>query len=173
MTTANDWTKEMSTKGFPELQQLYALLGKPEQRHARPRRTIPAQLQRRLALRVLHMAQRPLQTRCPPEAVNRKRLRAAQARPANRVGQRSSRPNSHGPRLRTQAPPLVHRRCGQTNPRGRQNRPKNSASSSAPPSKSSSAAPWLPTGDCKFKEGEKFDRHTHLEMTGFCTKYGA
>lgn len=31
MTTANDWTKEMSTKGFPELQQLYALLGKPHE----------------------------------------------------------------------------------------------------------------------------------------------
>ena len=30
MTTANDWTKEMSTKGFPELQQLYKLLGAPE-----------------------------------------------------------------------------------------------------------------------------------------------
>jgi dienelactone hydrolase len=27
MTTANDWTKEMSTKGFPQLQQLYGLLG--------------------------------------------------------------------------------------------------------------------------------------------------
>ncbi len=27
MTSANDWTKEMSTKGFPELQQLYKLLG--------------------------------------------------------------------------------------------------------------------------------------------------
>ena len=27
MTTANDWTKEMMTKGFPELQQLYELLG--------------------------------------------------------------------------------------------------------------------------------------------------
>jgi hypothetical protein len=27
MTTANDWTKEMSTKGFPELKQLYGLLG--------------------------------------------------------------------------------------------------------------------------------------------------
>ena len=30
MTTANDWTKELSTKGFPELQKLYALLGSPE-----------------------------------------------------------------------------------------------------------------------------------------------
>ena len=30
MTTANDWTKEMATKGFPELQQLYKLLGKPD-----------------------------------------------------------------------------------------------------------------------------------------------
>ena len=29
MTCANDWTKEMSTKGFPELKQLYALLGAP------------------------------------------------------------------------------------------------------------------------------------------------
>jgi dienelactone hydrolase len=29
MTTANDWTKEMSTKGFPELQKLYAALGEP------------------------------------------------------------------------------------------------------------------------------------------------
>ena len=30
MTTANDWTKEMSTKGFPELQRLYGLLGAPD-----------------------------------------------------------------------------------------------------------------------------------------------
>jgi hypothetical protein len=30
MTTANDWTKEMATKGFPELQQLYGLLGAPK-----------------------------------------------------------------------------------------------------------------------------------------------
>jgi dienelactone hydrolase len=29
MTTANDWTKEMSTKGFPELKELYKLLGAP------------------------------------------------------------------------------------------------------------------------------------------------
>jgi hypothetical protein len=29
LTAANDWTKEMTTKGFPELQQLYALLGAP------------------------------------------------------------------------------------------------------------------------------------------------
>ncbi len=28
MNTANDWTKEMSTKGFPELQKLYATLGR-------------------------------------------------------------------------------------------------------------------------------------------------
>jgi dienelactone hydrolase len=30
MTTANDWTKEMATKGFPELRQLYTLLGAPD-----------------------------------------------------------------------------------------------------------------------------------------------
>jgi len=29
MTTANDWTKEMATKGFPELKQHYAFLGAP------------------------------------------------------------------------------------------------------------------------------------------------
>ncbi len=29
MTSANDWTKEMATKGFPELKQLYTLLGAP------------------------------------------------------------------------------------------------------------------------------------------------
>ena len=29
MTCANDWTKEMPTKGFPELKQLYAFLGAP------------------------------------------------------------------------------------------------------------------------------------------------
>ncbi|HMC10240.1 MAG TPA: acetylxylan esterase, partial [Pirellulaceae bacterium] len=30
MTAANDWTKEMATKGFPELKQLYTLLGAPK-----------------------------------------------------------------------------------------------------------------------------------------------
>ena len=30
MNTANDWTREMATKGFPELQQLYAAYGKPD-----------------------------------------------------------------------------------------------------------------------------------------------
>jgi len=30
MTAANDWTKEMATKGFPELKQLYELLGAPK-----------------------------------------------------------------------------------------------------------------------------------------------
>jgi dienelactone hydrolase len=30
MTTADDWTKELATKGFPSLQQLYALVSAPE-----------------------------------------------------------------------------------------------------------------------------------------------
>jgi Acetyl xylan esterase (AXE1) len=30
MTAADDWTKAMSTRGFPELQRLYALLGAPD-----------------------------------------------------------------------------------------------------------------------------------------------
>ncbi len=33
MTAANDWTKEMATKGFPELQQHYSLLGAADQVH--------------------------------------------------------------------------------------------------------------------------------------------
>jgi hypothetical protein len=30
MTCANDWTREMSTRGFPELKQLYTLMGAPD-----------------------------------------------------------------------------------------------------------------------------------------------
>ena len=30
LTNANDWTKEMATKGFPELKQLYTFLGAPD-----------------------------------------------------------------------------------------------------------------------------------------------
>ena len=30
MTAANDWTKDMMTKGYPELKQLYAMLGAPK-----------------------------------------------------------------------------------------------------------------------------------------------
>jgi hypothetical protein len=30
MTTANDWTKEMATKGFPELKRLYSMLDAPD-----------------------------------------------------------------------------------------------------------------------------------------------
>ena len=30
MTAANDWTKEMMTKGYPQLQKLYAMLGVPD-----------------------------------------------------------------------------------------------------------------------------------------------
>ncbi|MCA9132065.1 MAG: acetylxylan esterase [Planctomycetales bacterium] len=36
MTAANDWTKEMMTKGYPQLQQLYALLGAKENVYCRP-----------------------------------------------------------------------------------------------------------------------------------------
>ena len=30
MTTADDWTKEMATKGFPDLKRLYGMLGAPD-----------------------------------------------------------------------------------------------------------------------------------------------
>ena len=36
MTAADDWTREIATKGLPELQQLYALLGAPNHVMARP-----------------------------------------------------------------------------------------------------------------------------------------
>ncbi|HUG20650.1 MAG TPA: alpha/beta hydrolase family protein [Planctomycetaceae bacterium] len=36
MTAANDWTKEMMTKGYPELQQLYDMLGSRENVYCRP-----------------------------------------------------------------------------------------------------------------------------------------
>lgn len=36
LTAADDWTREMATKGFPELQQHYALYGKPEHVLLRP-----------------------------------------------------------------------------------------------------------------------------------------
>lgn len=35
LTGANDWTKEIMTKGYPELQKLYAMMGKPEHVSAR------------------------------------------------------------------------------------------------------------------------------------------
>jgi hypothetical protein len=41
MTCADDWTKELSTKGFPELQKLYQLLGKPDCVHLTDTRPHP------------------------------------------------------------------------------------------------------------------------------------
>ncbi len=36
MTAADDWTREMMTKGYPQLQQLYEMLGAKEEVHCRP-----------------------------------------------------------------------------------------------------------------------------------------
>ncbi len=36
MTAANDWTKEMPTKGYPQLQQHWAMLGAPDHVHLTP-----------------------------------------------------------------------------------------------------------------------------------------
>src|SRR5439155_1315545 len=69
-------------------------------RDAQARRAFPAQLQRRLAFGVLHLAEPPLQTRTE-RAGDRARLRAAQARAAHRLGRATSRPKSRRPRLRT------------------------------------------------------------------------
>ncbi len=41
MTTANDWTKEMMTKGYPQLRQLYSMLGVPENVHCTPLNQFP------------------------------------------------------------------------------------------------------------------------------------
>ncbi len=37
LTAANDWTKEMESKGFPELKAVYAMMGKPEHVRLFPR----------------------------------------------------------------------------------------------------------------------------------------
>ena len=55
------------------------------QRHAQARRALSAQLQRRLALRLLHLAQPPLQTG-PEGTRHRARLPAAHARGTHRLG---------------------------------------------------------------------------------------
>ncbi|MEZ6128713.1 MAG: alpha/beta hydrolase family protein [Planctomycetaceae bacterium] len=36
MTAANDWTKEMMTKGYPQLRELYAMLGVPDNVYCEP-----------------------------------------------------------------------------------------------------------------------------------------
>ncbi|MFP6668687.1 MAG: alpha/beta hydrolase family protein [Pirellulales bacterium] len=41
MTAANDWTKEMMTKGYPELQKLYAMLGAKDNVYCRPMLQFP------------------------------------------------------------------------------------------------------------------------------------
>ncbi len=41
MTAANDWTKEMMTKGYPELQKLYAMLGVKDNVYCRPMLQFP------------------------------------------------------------------------------------------------------------------------------------
>lgn len=67
MTNANDWTKDLPTKGLPELQQLYTLLGQPE--HVSLTQTTPYphnynQLSRRgmerwFARHLLHLSEAP------------------------------------------------------------------------------------------------------------------
>jgi hypothetical protein len=68
MNTANDWTKEMATKGFPDLQALRAAW-QEGQRLPPPRRALPAQLQRRHPQRLLHLPQQALQTRPGPPVI--------------------------------------------------------------------------------------------------------
>ena len=41
MTSANDWTKEMMTKGYPQLRQLYAMLGVPDDVYCEPMQHFP------------------------------------------------------------------------------------------------------------------------------------
>ena len=81
MNTANDWTKEMATKGFPELQKLYAAVRQEGQRLPPARRALPAQLQRRHALRLLHLPQQALQAR-PAVARDRDRT-SSRCRPSS------------------------------------------------------------------------------------------
>ncbi len=41
LTAANDWTVEMETKGYPELQELFTMLGKPEHLHLEAHTNFP------------------------------------------------------------------------------------------------------------------------------------
>jgi hypothetical protein len=41
LTAANDWTVEMKTKGYPQLQQLFDMLGKPEHLHLEAHTNFP------------------------------------------------------------------------------------------------------------------------------------
>ena len=79
MTTANDWTKEMFTKGFPELKELYTTLGAPKNVMLHRGEHFRAQLQRRIAFGFLYVAQSTLQTRAE-RTCDRTGLRAAFAR---------------------------------------------------------------------------------------------
>ena len=49
MTAADDWTKEIATKGLPNCSKLYALFGVRRPRHGQAAPAFPAQLQLRVA----------------------------------------------------------------------------------------------------------------------------
>ncbi len=122
LTTADDWTREMATKGFPELKQLYTLLG-----DAASRGVFPAQLQRGLALGLLRL----VESAFPPRlqgADHRARLRPARTRGVDRVG-RAAPASARRPGLRAAvAPPLARGRPGATPRRGaNRDRPSHGA----------------------------------------------
>ena len=63
MTAANDWTKEMETKGFPELQKHYALHGRAAECDAVGAPEFRAQLQHRQPREYLRVVQRAFSSR--------------------------------------------------------------------------------------------------------------
>ena len=57
MTAADDWTKEIMTKGLPELEQLYAMLGAKGNVMAKAAGAVSAQLQLRQPGRDVQLVQ--------------------------------------------------------------------------------------------------------------------
>ena len=102
--------RRCQTKGFPELQQLYAMMGAPENVALWPHAALPAQLQLRHARAHLRVVQhalppRPRRRSSSPSATTRcsqhEQLTVWDARASRAAGRR---------RLRAQAAPLVARR---------------------------------------------------------------
>ena len=80
MTGADDWTKEIATKGLPELKQLYKLLGADTERDGQAAEPFRPQLQLRQPGRDVQLVQQALETG-PGRAGRRGGLQAARRSP--------------------------------------------------------------------------------------------
>ncbi len=91
MTAANDWTKEMETKGFPDLKKLYTMLGVPDRVEAHFNIQFPHNYNARLPRADVCVLQPALQTgagRCRAAGT---RLHALDHAGVERLGRQASR----------------------------------------------------------------------------------